>query len=60
MIDFSRRSNTVAEQYNAISSFHQAVMLSEKRRTLRATSKYDSLNLLHSASMSAAVKASSP
>ena len=59
-MDFSRRSNTVAEQYNAVSSFHQAVMLSKTRRTLGATSKYDSLNLLQSASMSAVVKAYSP
>ena len=57
---FSRRSNTVGVQYNAISSFHRAVMLSKTRRTLRATSKYDSLNLFQSVSMSSVVKASSP
>ena len=45
---FSRRSNTVAVPYNAISSFHQAVMLSETRRALGTTSKCDSLNLLQS------------
>ena len=48
----------MAEQYNAVSSFHQAVMLSKTRRTQRATSKYGSLN--KSASMSSVVKASSP